>query len=52
VPGGGSARSWDLGPDGRFLMIKLPSIDNDSSNDIVVVENWFDELKRLAPARK
>jgi serine/threonine-protein kinase len=51
VPGGGSARSWDLAPDGRFLMIKLPSIEDDSS-DIVVVENWFEELKRLAPARK
>ena len=50
VPGGGSPRSWDLAPDGRFLMIKLPSVEN--SSDIVVVQHWFEELKRLAPPRK
>jgi Tol biopolymer transport system component len=48
--GGGSPRTWDLAPDGRFLMIKLPSVEN--SSDIVVVENWFEELRRLAPPRK
>ncbi len=48
--GAGSARSWDLAPDGRFLMIKSPSVGN--SNDVVVVQNWFEELKRLAPPRK
>jgi Tol biopolymer transport system component len=48
--GSGSARSWDLAPDGRFLMLRLPAIEADS--DIVVVQNWFEELKRLAPPRK
>jgi hypothetical protein len=50
VQGGGSPRSWDLAPDGRFLMIKLPSAE--TSSDIVVVQNWFEELRRLAPPRK
>ena len=42
------SRRYDLAPDGRFLMIKelggataLPQI--------VVVQNWFEELKRLVP---
>jgi len=48
--GNGSARNWDLAPDGRFLMLRLPAIENDS--EIVVVQNWFEELKRLAPPRK
>jgi hypothetical protein len=51
APGGGSSRSWDLAPDGRFLMIRQPSVAADSAADIVVVEHWFEELKRLAPPR-
>jgi hypothetical protein len=50
VSGGASARNWDVAPDGRFLMIKLPAVEN--SSDIVVVQNWFEDLKRLAPPRK
>lgn len=45
----GSARTYDVSPDGRrLLMIKR----GDSSGDggtIVVVVNWFEELKRLVP---
>jgi serine/threonine protein kinase/Tol biopolymer transport system component len=46
--GGGSARSWDLAPDGRFAMIRLSAISS-TNLDVVVVENWFEELKRLVP---
>jgi serine/threonine-protein kinase len=48
--GAGAGRNWDVAPDGRFLMIKVPDLQSES--DIVVVENWFEELKRLAPPRK
>lgn len=47
-PGAGSARSWDLGPDGRFLMARGPAL-NQASNEFVIVENWIEELKRLVP---
>jgi serine/threonine-protein kinase len=44
----GSARTYDIAPDGRrFLMIKegAPA----TANSIVVVVNSFEELRRLAP---
>jgi serine/threonine-protein kinase len=45
----GSARSFDVGPDGRFLMIEAN--DTATSASIVVVQNWFEDLKRLAPKK-
>ena len=47
-------RTWDISPDGdRFLMI---AFDQDIKTDtaesrpqIIVVQNWFEELKRLVP---
>ena len=36
-------RTYDLAPDGRFVMITL------GAGSIVVVENWLDELRRLVP---
>ena len=41
--------NYDVSPDGeRFLMIK--DVENRSaSTQIVIVENWFEELNRLAP---
>jgi hypothetical protein len=41
----GSARTFDISPDGRrFLMIK-PGGDN-APQSLVVVQNWLEELKR------
>jgi len=37
---------YDVGPDGQFLMV-----ENSDDFRIVVVLNWFEELKRLLPAR-
>ena len=45
-------RRYDLSPDGeRFLMIKprAPTDDTGTQTQIVVVENWFEELQRLVP---
>ena len=48
VPGGISiGRSYDIAPDGeRFLMIKESGND---STEFILVQNWFEELKRLVP---
>ena len=47
-------RTYDVSPDSqRFLMIKVPPRQPDQLpvNSLVVVQNWFEELNRLAPAR-
>jgi len=42
-----AGRHYDIAPDGkRFLMIKSP-MRNEAR--IIVVQNWFEELKRLVP---
>jgi hypothetical protein len=43
--------NYDLTPDGqRFLMIKSDDgINETSANEIILVENWLEELKRLVP---
>jgi Tol biopolymer transport system component len=51
--GGGpfmSARTYDLSLDGRrFLMLK--PVQSATAESLVVVLNWFEELKRLVPSR-
>jgi hypothetical protein len=40
-------RVFDVTPDGRrFLVVDAPDTSRD---ELVVVENWFEELKRLVP---
>jgi hypothetical protein len=44
--------NWDIAPDGqRFLMVKREgAADSDvPPPQIVVVQHWFEELKRLVP---
>jgi serine/threonine-protein kinase len=44
----GGGRTYDVSPDGRrFLMLKLAG--QSQAPQLVVVLNWFDELKRMAP---
>jgi hypothetical protein len=48
-------RTYDVSPDGtRFLRVKVTD-DGPRSNgapiSFVVVENWFEELKRLVPTK-
>ena len=47
-PGLAGPRNYDQAPDGRFLVIK--ESQGTSPGSLVVVKNWFDEIKRLAPA--
>ena len=54
VFGGPGQRSYDVAPDGkRFVMLK--DVDTSGSRTspprIVVVQNWFEELKRLVPTK-
>ena len=51
---GNTAPGHDLSPDGeRFLMLKTgsgaPDETHEGATEIVLVENWFEELKRLSP---
>jgi hypothetical protein len=43
-------QTWDVLPDGRFLVIRGASTQT-GSREIAVVQNWFDEVKRLAPPK-
>jgi serine/threonine-protein kinase len=44
----GGGRTYDVAPDGRrFLMLKQPPAR--AAPELVVVLNWFEELRRLAP---
>jgi len=48
----GPGRSYDVSPDGqRFLMLRGSDSSGDAStpSSIVVVQNWFEELRRLVP---
>ena len=49
-----SGRTYDLHPDGqRFLMVKDAALSDDAgtsaSPQIVLIQNWFEELERLVP---
>jgi Tol biopolymer transport system component len=51
--GGGPLRTWDISPDGqRFLMVKLEERKSQPVTEMILVQNWFEELKRLVPTGK
>jgi hypothetical protein len=44
--------SYDVAPDGRFLMIKEGGADSDTAPpQIVLVQHFDEELKRLVPTK-
>ena len=46
----GTNRPYDLTPNGdRFVMIKTGSTSDGDAPQIVLVQNWFEELTRLVP---
>jgi serine/threonine-protein kinase len=47
-------RTYDVAPDGRFLMIQTTGStgDNAQLGSIVVVQNWVEELKQRVPPRR
>ena len=48
-PSGGGFRVYDVAPDGRFLIVQAAQAD--AAPEIVVVQHWFEELKRLVPTK-
>jgi hypothetical protein len=46
-------RAYDIAPDGRFLIIRSgqAAAGGDTASSIVLVQNWFEELKRLVPTK-
>ncbi len=40
---------YDVLPDGRFLVVRQP--DPQDVREMVVIQDWFEELKRLVPTR-
>jgi Tol biopolymer transport system component len=54
VPAGNPGRTYDLSPDGqRFLMIKQGGGSDQTAtpSSLIVVQHWFEELKRLVPTK-
>jgi serine/threonine-protein kinase len=50
---GSPIRGWDLWPDGRgFLMVSVDERKPERVTETILVQNWFEELKRLVPAGK
>src|SRR5712691_11317645 len=51
---GGGTRAYDIAPDGRFLIIRTGQQEAGIGRQpqIVVVQNWTEELKRLVPANE
>ena len=45
-------RSWDISADGqRFLMVRLEERKPQPVTEMILVQNWFEELKRLCPTK-
>ncbi len=43
-------RTYDVSADGqRFLMIKDRGADETTQTELILVQNWTEELKRLVP---
>ena len=50
--GANFGQPYDISPDGRrFLMVKEGGGDEAAPQNLVVVQNWTQELKRLVPTR-
>ena len=48
-----AVRFWDLYPDGQgFLMVKKEEIKPRPVTEMILVQNWFEELQRLVPTGK
>ena len=42
--------AWDVAPDGRFIMVREAAQSGDGSElPLIVVENWFEELRTKVP---
>ena len=44
---------YDIAPDGRFLIIRSgqAEVGGGTASNMILVQNWFEELKRLVPTK-
>jgi Tol biopolymer transport system component len=49
---GSPQRHYDVSRDGRFLMLQTQETPTPPITQMVLVLNWFEELKRLAPRNR
>jgi serine/threonine-protein kinase len=48
----GAVRDWDVSLDGkRFLMVRLEERKPEPATEMILVQNWLEELKRLVPVK-
>ena len=52
LPIRGGPRPYDITPDGRFVIIQRdpPDATRTGASNMILIQNWFEELKRLVPA--
>jgi serine/threonine-protein kinase len=43
---------WDVAADGRFIMVRGAAAGHDAELPLIVIENWFEELKAKMAAAK
>jgi dipeptidyl aminopeptidase/acylaminoacyl peptidase len=49
---GSPVRNWDLWPDGQgFIMVMEEEIKPQPVTEMILIQNWLEELKRLVPAK-
>jgi serine/threonine-protein kinase len=48
-PAGQNSRSWDVAPDGRFLVMNTVEAEGAPEAQIILIQNWLSELERLVP---
>jgi hypothetical protein len=47
-----SGRPYDIAPDGRFFIIRSGQAEAGGiASNMIVVLNWFEDLKRLVPTK-
>ena len=53
MPPRAGTRPYDMGPDGRFFIIRNAQTEAGDAAplDMILVQNWFEELKRLVPTK-
>ena len=45
----GGSYGYDVSPDGQRFVVNRQGASEEATLQIIVVQNWFEELNRLAP---
>jgi eukaryotic-like serine/threonine-protein kinase len=46
------SRGWDVAPDGQRFLVQFDPAEERQMTIFITVTNWFDEIRRLAPAAR